>query len=157
MNDRPGTRPVDPNMPTIDDSKPAPVTTKRQVTRDKRRPFGSQVQKLAYEARPGYHRHWFNELPGRIDQALEAGYTHVEDREGRKVTRVVGVAPAGGPLTAFLMEIPEEWYQEDMALQAQANAEREHAIRTGSVTGQPGKDGVYIPETRGIKITTSRR
>lgn len=134
---------------------PVPVRT-RQVTREKRRPFGSHIQKLAYEAREGYHRHWFNDLPGRIDQALEAGYTHVEDKEGKKVCRVVGVSAAGGSLTGYLMETPEEWYKEDMAEQAKANAEREQAIRSGSVAGQPGKDGVYIPASRGIKITTSK-
>lgn len=135
---------------------PAPAP-KRAVTREKRRPFGSQNQKLAYEARVGYHRHWFNDLPGRIEQALEAGYTHVEDREGKKVARVVGINPAGGPQTGFLMEIPQEWYDEDMAQQAAIDHEREMAIKTGSVSGQPGKDGVYVPEARGIKVTSGKR
>lgn len=138
-------------------STPNPAPKQRTVTREKRRPFGSQTQKLAYEARVGYHRHWFNDLPGRIEQALEAGYTHVEDREGKKVSRVVGIAPSGGPQTGYLMEIPEEWYEEDMARQAAIDTEREQAIKTGSVSGQPGKDGVYVPKDRGIKITTSGR
>ena len=123
------------------------------VTREKRRPFGSQVQKLAYDARVGYHRHWFNDNPGRIKQALEAGYTHVEDKEGKKVARVVGVNPAGGALMGYLMETPQEWYEEDMARQAALDTEREQAIKNGTVAGAPGKDGVYIPESRGIKIT----
>jgi hypothetical protein len=54
------------------------------------------------------------------------------------------------------MEIPQEWYDEDMARQATLNKEREDAIRSGSVAGQPGKDGVYIPPSRGIKVTSGR-
>lgn len=148
----------------INTAEPTPVPVSaaetapkgRPVTREKRKPFGSQIQKLAYEQRVGYHRHWFNDSPGRIETALEAGYTHVEDKEGKKVSRVVGINPGGGPLMGFLMETPEEWYEEDMARQALLNKEREDAIRSGSVAGQPGKDGVYIPEQRGIKITTGR-
>ena len=139
-----------------DTTSPNSPPVRRPVTKEKRRPFGSQVQKLAYEPRAGYHRHWFNNSPGRIEQALEAGYTHVEDKEGKKVQRVVGVDAAGAPLTGYLMEIPEEWFEEDMARNQKMVDERDHAIRTGSIAGQPGKDGVYIPEARGIKISTGR-
>jgi hypothetical protein len=129
---------------------------KRPVTRDKRKPFGSRQQKLAYEERPGYHRHWFNDTPGRVEQALEAGYTYVQDKDGKKVSRVVGVAEGGGPLTAFLMEIPEEWYKEDMAAEQRRVDEMDGAIRKGAVSGEPGKDGRYVPEHLGIKIQTQR-
>lgn len=129
----------------------------RPVTREKRRPFGSQVQKLAYEARTGYHRHWFNDSPGRIEQAKEAGYTPVMDKEGKQVVRVVGTNPAGGALLGYLMEIPQEWYDEDMAQGQRQVDERDLAIKTGSVAGKVGEDGLYIPESRGIKITSSKR
>lgn len=132
------------------------VPKSRPVTRDKRRPFGSQTQKLAYEQRAGYHRHWFNDDPGRIHTALEAGYTHVVNKEGKNVQRVVGVNPAGGALMGFLMEIPEEWFQEDMARGQELVAKMDQAIKSGAVAGQPGQDGRYIPESRGIKITSGR-
>ena len=139
--------PVVPSTPSLA-SAPAP---KRPVTREKRQPFGSQVQKLAYEARAGYHRHWFNDSPGRIEQALAAGYTHVEDKEGKKVSRVVGVGPSGGALLGFLMETPQEWYDEDMAAQQKIVDEREAAIKRGESDRQAG-DGRYIP-SQGIKIS----
>lgn len=133
------------------------VTTDRKpASRDTRRPFGSRQQKLAYPPRPGYHRHWFNEYPGRIEDALAAGYKHVEDKEGRKVNRVVGVDAAGQPLHGFLMETPLEWYQEDMALQQKQIDETDSAIRRGGIEGTPGVDGRYIPESRGIKVQTGR-
>jgi hypothetical protein len=126
---------------------------KKRVSKEDRKPFGSQTQKLAYPPRTGFHRHWFNEEPGRIDAALAAGYTHVEDKEGRKVQRIVGVNTAGGPLNAYLMEIPEEWYQEDMAEQQRLVDEKDAAIREGSVGGRPGEDGRYVKK---IEITRGR-
>lgn len=130
--------------------------TKPRPTKDTRRPFGSQTQKLAYEPRAGYHRHWFNDLPGRIVQAQEAGYSFVEDKEGKKVHRVVGVDAAGGPLEAYLMEIPEEWYQEDMSRNEEATRKLDESIRRGNVAGEVGKDGRYVPASRGISIREGR-
>lgn len=128
----------------------------RRPTKETRRPFGSQVQKLAYEARAGFHRHWFNNSPGRLDTALAAGYTHVEDKDGRKVQRVVGVNEAGDALFGFLMEIPEDWYQEDMARQQGEIDKTDSAIKTGNVAGTPGVDGRYIPPTLGISIKSGK-
>ena len=132
------------------------ATTTRRVGREARKPFGSHVQKLSYPERPGFHRHWFNNTPGRLESALAAGYTHVEDKEGRKVQRPVGVDDAGQVLLGFLMEIPEEWFQEDMAAQQKNVDEMVSAIRSGAVAGSPGQDGRYIPATRGIKIESGR-
>lgn len=137
-------------------NSPSVTTNPRRIAREARKPFGSHVQKLAYEPRANFHRHWFNDEPGRVEGALAAGYTHVEDKEGRKVQRVVGINPAGGPMLGFLMEIPEEWYQEDMAAQQARVDETDSAIRGGAVAGSPGVDGRYIPADRGIKINTGR-
>lgn len=119
-----------------------------------RKPFGAQIQKLAYEPRIGYHRHWFNDRPGRVQQALEAGYTHVKDAKGNNVSLPVGVNDSGGALVAFLMEIPEEWYKEDMAAQ-QAKLDQLHeSIKAGSLNEQPGENR-YIP-SQGISIKSGR-
>lgn len=132
-------------------------TVPRKTSREARRPFGSTTQKLAYPARPHYHRHWFNDTPGRVEEALQAGYTNVEDKEGKRVVRVVGVSPSGGPLNAYLMEIPEEWYQEDMVAQQKRVDEMDSAIRRGAVAGTPGVEGRYIPDSfGGIKIKDGR-
>lgn len=122
-----------------------------RVTKEKRQPFGNQTQKLAYPLRSGYHRHWFNDDPGRVDQAILAGYTHVIDKDGNNVKRVVGSNAGGNPITGFLMEIPEEWYQEDMAFQQKVVDTMDDAIRRGAVVGNPGDDGRYV---RDIKIST---
>lgn len=111
-----------------------------------RKPFGSQVQKLAYPPRPGFHRHWFNDTPGRIARAMEAGYKHVQDRDGKNVARIVGVAQQGGGQNAFLMEVPEQWWRQDQSLKDKARDEIDAKIRRGVIAGTaPGQDGAYLP------------
>jgi hypothetical protein len=120
--------------------------------RRKRNPFGTHEQKLAYPPRPGYHRHWFNDVSNRIPQALEGGYTHVVGNDGKRVMRPAGVAEHGGALIAYLLEIPQAWYDEDMAAQQAEVDKVEEAMRRGVDTkGGPGVDGRYIP-AQGIKI-----
>jgi hypothetical protein len=118
--------------------------------RPSRRPFSSVELKLAYESRVGFHRHWFNDTNNRINRALEAGYTHVQGKDEKNVSRVVGVAEGGGPLHAFLMEIPEEWYQEDIAREQKLIDEKESAIKRGTPQGGEVEKG-YVP-SQGITI-----
>lgn len=119
-----------------------------------RRPFSSVEYKLSYEARTGFRRHWFNEVGDRIHRAQEAGYDHVKGRDGQPVVRTVGVAEGGGPLRAYLMEIPEEWYKEDMAREQVLINEKESSIKRGALTGNEVEKG-YIP-AQGISIRQGR-
>jgi hypothetical protein len=140
-------------------SDPAPEAAPG-AGRSNRRPFGARDQKLAYAARPGYHRHWFNDDPGRIDRAHEAGYEHVKDGQtGKNVSTVVGTARGGGSLVAYLMEIPEEWYREDMAAGESLVLARKREIETGQLEAPSGRDGQlrYVPQDRGISISETNR
>lgn len=116
--------------------------------RPNRKPFGSFDLKLAYPDRQGFHRHWFNDTPGRIERAIEAGYTHVKNGE-KPVSRIVGSAEGGGALHAFLMEIPEEWYKEDMAKEQALITEKEEMMMRGKGEGEA--EGQYVPK-QGISI-----
>lgn len=131
----------------------APELPVQRRPRD-RKPFGAMEQRMLYPERAGYHRHWFNDTPGRIARAQEAGYEHVTEN-GKNVSRVVGRAEGGGGLIAYLMEIPEEWYSEDMAAQQSERDRMMAEIRAGRRGEQPG-DNRYVPE-QGIKITEGRR
>ena len=113
----------------------------------KRVPFGTPQLKLDYEQRPGFHRRYFNDVPGRIQRAQNAGYSHVKNHEGNNVTATVGVAKEGGGLMAYLMEIPKELFDEDQAVKMQAIKEFDAAIRRGVDAGghAPGQDGRYVP------------
>lgn len=124
----------------------------RHVRSTTRKPFGSMVQKLAVPPREGYHRYWFNEEPGRVDQAKENGYNFVLDANKKPMTRVVNRA---GQI-AFLMEIPKEWFDEDLAAQQQAVDDKEDTIRRGQVEASDprDRDGRFrnTAQGRGINI-----
>lgn len=140
-----------PVAPVAAPPAPAPIESAAPVTaRPARRPFGAHVQKLSYPPREGFHRHWFNDTPGRIQRAQEAGYTHVQSTDGKNVSRVVGVAEVGGGgLTAFLMEIPLEFYNEDQALKNAKRDEIDQQLKRGRIGDvAPGKDGAYLPTNK---------
>jgi hypothetical protein len=125
-----------------------------------RRPFGLREQKLAYPDREGYHRHWFNDEPGRIARARDAGYAPVMDESGKPVSMTVGVARGGGPQIAYLMEIPAEWYREDMAAQEAGHRDLMTQIKEGRVPGGPtgaDRNAQYVPRDVGITIREERR
>jgi hypothetical protein len=124
-----------------------------------RRPFGSMDQRLNDDKRPGYHRHWFNDAPGRIKDALQAGYNFVLDETGKPMTAVVGTRREGpGALIAYRMEIPMEWFQADK----DAVQSRVDEIEQQMVNGEAFRKEMHIPvdsagrpRTR-IVTTTSR-
>jgi hypothetical protein len=117
-------------------------------------PFGSLSQRLDYPERPGYHRHWFNDSPGRVLRAQQAGYKHVLDHEGKVVGRPVGTANGGGVLMGYLMEIPRKWWERDLQ-EAQDEVDRRDAeIQQGNTrAGKVGEDNRYVPKSRPIRIT----
>lgn len=121
-----------------------------------RKPFGTWDQKLAYPSREGFHRHWFNDEPGRIMRARDAGYTQVEDDQGRPVSTVVGIGRGGQPLVAFLMEIPQEWRDEDMRAQENGVHDLMAQIGRGDHTRPRGADGELRYEGR-INIEAGNR
>lgn len=109
---------------------PSPVTARPARVR---KPFGSTSQKLYWPPRPGFHRHWFNDAPGRIEEAIEAGYDHVQEKGGQPVKRKVGKHSSGDAMYAFLMETPEEYFQEDMAAQQKLVDEKIAGVYEGEV------------------------
>lgn len=115
-----------------------------------RKPFGQRGARLSITPRPGFHRHWFNDNPGRIDQAREAGYTHVKDERGKVLVRTVDRGADGKGLKAYCMEIPQEWHDADLKLGQKPADETEAAILSGNIARKEG-DNRYVPKD-GIKI-----
>lgn len=119
--------------------------------RKAREPFGGAEYKMNAPKRPGYHLHWFNDRPGRVDRAKRAGYEHVLDERGSPVSMVVDTQPGiGGGMLAYAMEIPEELWREDMKAAQKKIDVTEDAIRRG-VYNQKPQDHRYVPRT-GINI-----
>ena len=105
-----------------------------------RSPFGVTTQKLALPVRPGYHRHWFNDVAGRIDEATTSGWAHVKDQKtGQPMKRTVGSGRDGGALIAFAMELPEVFWQEEMDARHKRAAEQIDAIKKRPFAAKPGQ------------------
>lgn len=128
-------------------------------------PLGVPRLKLNVPQRQGYTRRWVNDdSKGRLQAALEGGYTHVvdpnlrvgedgsADKPDSRVSRIVGRGEGSKPLRAFLMEIPSELYKEDQASKQSALDEVDRAIRKGRLVSR-GEEHRYVPdEGRGIKV-----
>ena len=108
--------------------------------------FGVQSQKLAWPPIPGYVLYWANNIPGRIDDLKTRGYENVL-KDGKPVERIVGTDPTGGGLKAYLLKIPQEWYDADISAAQSAEADKMRRIKEGNV----GVEGSYVP-SQGISI-----
>ncbi len=96
-------------------------------------------QKLIAPKRPGYHRHFANDVGTRLDDLQDKGYTFVTesvegDAEirstdiGTRKSLVVDQQKGGGEITAYLMEIPDEWFREDQQEKEKRIRAREEQI-----------------------------
>ena len=139
-----------PPAPVVAAPAPAPTLAQVQVAaeptplpvRPDRKPFGERRQRLDNTPIAGFQCYWFNDLPGRIEDAKGAGYEHVTDAEGKPVKKVVGVMEGGGALTAYRMKIPREWFEQDQAAKESPRTTIDQQMRQG------GKDGGYASQGR---------
>lgn len=135
------------------------VISRAQATQGRKRiPVGTR-QRLTAPKRKGYVRRFVNDEGDRIKRFVEAGWNPVTgstlniDNPGEPVgigdPRVGQSAPLGGPISevvdrggkkAYLMEIPKEWYDEDMREKLKKLDEFEDAMRRKPTTeGHYGK------------------
>lgn len=118
---------------------PAALAAEIARIREFRRPLGAFSQKLALANRPGYHRHWFNDVAGRIDEAALNGWSHVQGRDRKPIARCVGTGRDSGALYAFAMELPEVFWLEDQAAKHAAAQSRIDGLKgAGAFRAQPG-------------------
>ncbi len=103
-----------------------------------RKPLGAYSQKLALEKRPGYHRHWFNDIAGRVEEAAANGWAHVKGKDGKPISRCVGSGRDKGALYAFAMELPEVFWLEDQAARHQVATDKVDALKRSPVRAEPG-------------------
>lgn len=121
----------------------------------KRIPFGQKQAKLYYVSRPGFMRRWVNDAPGRMMGAEKGGYTNVKDSNGKPVSTHAGTQSMGGALLAYLMEIPQQWYDEDFAFKQESVDEVDKAIYGGTFK-EESDDKRYVPKDTPIKFGLSR-
>ena len=131
------------------------LTADIERIRAMRKPFGAYSQKLAIPKKPGYHLHWFNDSPGRIEEALGAGWKHRTDGAGNPIKRVVGTSRDGGPLYGFAMDLPQVFWEEDMAAREERAKAPLDAIKRNPFPAQAGaakpsdSQKFYTPEDAG--------
>lgn len=105
-----------------------------------RKPFGgAMAQKLALPPRIGYHRHWFNDVAGRIDEAKASGWSHVKKEDGTPNKRAVGTGRDNNVLYAYAMELPEVFWQEEMAARHSVAKDKVDAIKAKPFRAQAGQ------------------
>lgn len=120
----------------------------------------SQSRRLRFAPRKGYHRHIFNDdkKTNRIQRALDAGYTFVKTDEDGRDSRVGDTSRVGkntsqmvgDGMMAYLMEIPQELYDEDRGIiQKKLDLQMAEIKRTKPPSGDHGLYG-------GVKTEHSR-
>ena len=124
----------------VDSDREPNETLEEAIARIKkiRKPLGAFSQKLALPERRGYHRHWFNDVAGRIEEANANGWAHVKDKDGRNISRCVGSGRDKAAMYAYAMEIPEVFWLEDLAARNRAASEKMDALRAAPFRAAPG-------------------
>jgi hypothetical protein len=109
--------------------------------RDKnRQEWGAFSQKLALPARPGYHRHWFNDVAGRIDEAKASGWAHVKNpRDGTPLKRAVGTGRDNNVQWGYAMELPLVFWQEEMDARHKIAKDKVDSIKKKIAAAAPGQ------------------
>lgn len=120
--------------------------------------------KLHAPTREGYVRRFVNDKGNRLAELQEIGYTFVEEQgidshgPGTRVNRLAGTHEGGAPLKTYLMEIPVEFYREDMQDKDEALQEFDRAISEGrDPSGETDPSHSYRPgEARHSSISIER-
>lgn len=116
------------------------------------------------EPHDGFHLHWINDVGTNLQEMLAKGYSFVEDDSsiesddlGRRNS--LQVSKNGPPITAYLMEIPEEMYLEDQLQKERSIQDVEDQIRRadvgrglGSERTSSGDNVVYNPSESGNQL-----
>ena len=143
---------------------------------------GIASRNLEYPSREGYVRRVVCDRHGRLEKFTRGGWAYVTEdqleeknpgtlkastREGvdSRVSQVVGTHKNLTPMTGYLMEIPEELYQEDQDEKMDRLDALEGSLRAGAdadgsgkagTPQNPGHDGRYVGR-QGIKIQQKGR
>jgi hypothetical protein len=115
-----------------------------KTSRPKRVPIHEQRDQMSTSQKEGFVRRWVNDIPGRVEKFLRAGYESVKDKDvivgednsnnmalGTGARKNVGRTRQGDGTHAVLMEIPKELYDEDQKAKAELVNASERAMKRG--------------------------
>jgi len=128
-------------------TREARPATRAETGRRERIPLGTPQQKLSAPTREGYVRRWINDDADRIHRAKAGGYDFVTDEiktdgPGARVERFVGRKEDGTPMKAFLMEVPQAFYDEDQKAKQKPADDFDAALRNTAALSKTGQTGV---------------
>lgn len=127
---------IAPEGETLDQS----IERVGRLRQQNRKEWGEFSQKLALPKREGYHTHWFNDVAGRIDEALASGWSHrINPRDGKPFHRVVGTGRDSKPLEAYAMDLPQVFWKEEMDARHELAAARVEGIKKRPAVAQAGQ------------------
>ena len=134
-------------------------STKKPVRTRNRGAFNGTRGKLQVgKLIQGYHLYFFNDEPGRIQAALDAGWefvspdevgyasTNVTNRNvdlGDRVSVIGGKDDRGNGVPQVLLKIKQEWWEEDQADIQKRNDKTDAAIRKGKGGADVETTGFY--------------
>ena len=100
---------------------------------------------------PGFHIAWINDDKDLVYRAKRAGYEHVtvdelpewgrQDVDSASATDSMVSMKVGADLTAYLMKLPMEYWEEDQEAKVQRNSAVTEDIMKELNSGQDGKYG----------------
>jgi len=127
----------------------------KDEVRKERVPFGVQLPKLSAEKIEGKSQRWINDDNDRINRAKQGSYTHVNDESGNPKSKIVGKKTDGSPLTAYLMQIDQDLYDEDQIAKQETRERLSRQIHDPNYENT-ADDKRYVPQThpRSIRIST---
>jgi hypothetical protein len=140
----------------------AAAKTRRNKSREALTNLGALAeQKLVAPTREGFRRYWANDDGNRLADMLNKGYDFVRkgsigsenvfsDDSGDKISQFVGKTKTNDPMRAYLMEIPEGWYLEDLKQREERRRSIEKDIKRvahggGQSRSADGSSVMYVP------------
>lgn len=152
------------------DEPKQPTTAAKSMSAEAAAKYRRAIQSGSFnrrlQARPieGFQIRFVNDEMGRLSQFCDLGWDFVTNQEqglggnssdaGDKYSIVVGTTSGGQELRAYLLKIPQEWYDQFKRIEAEQTSQVDQAIKRGLVNSKEG-DGRYIPKV-GIKVQSGR-
>lgn len=115
----------------------------------------SGEQKMGVPARTGWVRRWVNDTPGRINKFKNKGWEFVKNPdtgENWMLTVNTAITDQGG-IKGYVMEIPQQFYQEDQSAKQESLDALDASIYGGTLNAEPD-DNRYVPKSSPIKVET---
>ena len=153
---------INPNTTIVkeqqEEVKTPTVSNEKPVRRNRGAFNGTRGKLQVGNLITGYHLYFFNDEPGRIQAALDAGWEFVSPSEvgyaasnvtntnvdlGDRVSVIGSKNDMGQPVKQILLKIKEEWWDEDQADIQSRNDKTDASIRRGKGGSGVDTTGFY--------------